>query len=83
MYCPDPRYTDEARRDRLQGSVVLQVTIQLDGRATEIQVVKSLRKDLDQRAVETLGTWRFKPALDTEGNPVSATTQVEMNFRLF
>src|SRR5207244_10940843 len=41
IYCPDPQYSDEARKAKYQGVVVLMVVITLDGRATNIQVVKS------------------------------------------
>jgi len=77
----DPEYTHEALDAKLQGTVTLSVVITPEGRASQISVVKSLGLDLDQKAVECVEKWRFRPAMrNGEAVPVRAT--VEINFRL-
>ena len=81
-YCPTPLYSDEARKAKYQGTVVLQVVITADGRATNINVVKGPGLGLEDKAVEAVRNWRFKPALGPAGKPVSVSVLVEVTFRL-
>ena len=82
VYCPEPQYSDAARNSNFQGIVVLQVIIQPDGHATNIQVVKDPGLGLTQKAIEAVRTWRFKPAIGPNGTPVATITPIEVNFRL-
>jgi TonB family protein len=82
IYCPDPKYSDEARKAKYQGTVVLQAVVTADGRAIEIHVVKGPGLGLEEKAIEALNTWRFKPAMGPEGRPVPTYVTFEMNFRL-
>ena len=82
-YCPDPAYTDEARKAKLQGTVMLRVLVGQDGRATDVRVIAPLGLGLDERAMETVRTWRFVPAKDAARNPVASWVTVEAIFRLF
>lgn len=83
IYCPVPGYTDPARKDKLQGTVMLQLTITADGRPTDIYVWKSLGGGLDAQAVKVISTWKFKPALGPDGKPAAVTTPVEVTFHLY
>ncbi len=82
LYCPEPQYSEDARKAKFQGIVVLQVIIQPDGHATNIQVVKGAGLGLDEKAIEAVRTWRFKPAIGPSGTPVATVTPIEVNFRL-
>ena len=82
LYCPEPQYSDEARAAKIQGVVSLQVIIQPDGHATNIQIVKGIGYGLDERAVEAVRRWRFKPAIGPNGTPVATITPIEVNFKL-
>jgi TonB family protein len=82
LYCPEPQYSQEARDAKFQGIVVLQVIIQPDGHGTNIQVVKKAGLGLDERALEAVRSWTFKPALGPDGKPVATVTDIEVNFRL-
>lgn len=82
VYCPDPKYSEEARKAKYQGTVVLQAVITPDGRATEIQVVKGPGLGLEEKAVEAVKQWRFKPAMGPGGKPVPVTVPIEVTFRL-
>ena len=81
-YCPQPKYSEEARKAKYQGTVVLQAVITPDGRATEIQVVKGPGLGLEEKAVEAVKEWRFKPAMGPGGKPVAVVVPIEVNFRL-
>jgi len=81
-YCPSPLYSDEARKAKYQGTVVLQVVVTADGRATNIQVVKGPGMGLEEKAVEAVRSWRFIPAVGPAGKPVATAVLVEVTFRL-
>jgi TonB family protein len=82
-YCPRPDYTQEARGAHQQGDIWLNVTVTADGRPTEIEVTKPMGYGMDALAVETIQKWRFRPAKDSDGNPVSAVTGVQVEYQLF
>lgn len=82
-YCPYPTYTDEARHGKVQGSVTLRVLVGADGRAQDIRIVQGIGFGLDERAAETVRTWRFIPAHDASKRAVAAWVTVEAVFRLF
>lgn len=77
----EPEYSDSARKARHQGSVLLAVTVDAKGNPQDIRVIRGLGLGLDERAMEAVSTWRFRPAL-LNGEPVAAPITVEVNFRL-
>lgn len=78
-----PSYTADAMRKRIQGSVTLESVIDKAGNPTDIKIVKSLDKEfgLDDKAVEALKAWRFKPATK-DGKAVPYHVTIEMTFTL-
>lgn len=80
-YKAEPEYSEPARKARHQGSVLLAVDVGSDGLPRNIRIVRGLGLGLDEKAVDAVATWRFKPAL-FNGKPVSAPITVEVNFRL-
>jgi periplasmic protein TonB len=83
LYCPIPQYSDEARKAKYQGTVVLQVTITVDGRAVNISVVKGPGLGLEEKAIEAVKGWKFKPAVGPNGRPVPTVVPIEVTFRLY
>ncbi len=79
---PDPEYSEEARKAKYQGTVVLWVIVGPDGRIHDVKVQRSLGLGLDEKAVEAVKRWRFEPARK-DGQPVSVQVNVEVNFRLY
>jgi TonB family protein len=79
----EPEYTEEARTAKLQGVVWVQVEVQADGKvATEhIFVVHGLGMGLDEKAIEAVKQWTFRPATK-DGNTISMATTVQVAFRL-
>lgn len=84
-YCPRPAYSRHAREAKLEGEVDLDVLVLPTGRAsrTQIKVLKTLGMGLDEQAIKTVRTWRFKPAIGPDGKPVAAWTEIQMRFELF
>ena len=82
LYSPDPSYSEEARKAKYQGTVVLWTVIGPDGRPHDIKIARSLGMGLDQKAIEALRQWKFEPALK-DGHPVPVQINVEVNFRLY
>jgi TonB family protein len=81
IYQPEPEYTEEARKAKWQGTVLLSAVIDESGKAVCIKVTKSLGLGLDQKAIEVVQKWRFKPGMKN-GKPVSVMAPLEVNFRL-
>jgi TonB family protein len=77
----DPQYTEEARSAKYQGTVLLGVEIEPDGMAHNIRVVRSLGLGLDEKAIEAVRQWQFKPGTKG-GQPVTVAATIEVNFKL-
>lgn len=78
----EPRYTAEARRAAIQGTVVLEVTVDESGKPAAISILSPLGFGLDDRAREAVAMWRFQPGVK-DGTPVRTVSTVEVNFRMF
>lgn len=83
LYCPDPEYTEEARKTKLQGTVTLRVLVGTDGRAGLVHVIKGLGMGLDERAMDMVKQWRFEPARDGARHAFAEWVTVEATYRLF
>jgi TonB family protein len=83
FYQPPPEYSDEARKVKYQGAVVVEGVIGLDGKISNIRVVKGVGMGLDENAVAAVKTWRCKPAAGPSGKPVATIVPIEVTFRLF
>ena len=81
VFRPEPEYSEEARKAKWQGAVLLQLVVDENGVPQDIKVVRSLGLGLDQKAIEAVQKWRFKPGLK-DGKPVPVSANIEVNFRL-
>jgi len=82
LYAPDPEYSEEARRAKFQGSVLLALIVGPDGNPHDLHIMRSLGLGLDEKALDAVRTWRFEPARK-DGVPVAVQISVEVNFRLY
>jgi TonB family protein len=82
LYCPEPPYTEEARKAKVQGTITLRVLIGADGRAKRVQVLKGLGLGLDERATEAIRAWRFVPAKNARREPAASWVTIETRFQL-
>jgi TonB family protein len=80
-YKPQPVYTDEARRLKLEGEVLLEVSFGANGTLHVNRVVRGLGHGLDEAAAAAANKMRFKPALRM-GQPVDSTAVVHVLFQL-
>jgi TonB family protein len=76
-----PEYTAEALAAKTEGLVTLEAVVGTDGSISKVKVVKLLGKGLDDKAVECVQKWRFKPAM-RDGEAIAVKTTIEVNFRL-
>jgi periplasmic protein TonB len=79
---PDPEYTEEARRAKTQGTCILWLIVDSQGRPRDIRVVRGLGYGLDGKAVEAVRQWRFQPSRK-DGKPVDVQISVEVAFHLY
>lgn len=82
LYKERAKYTEEARANKIQGSVLVALTYTFDGRITDIKVVRGLPDGLTESAIEAAKKIRFQPAMKN-GQPVSVRGQLEFNFTLY
>jgi TonB family protein len=77
----EPEYSEEARKAKYQGTVLLYIEVDPSGTARNIRVVRSLGLGLDEKAMEAVKKWKFKPGYKN-GRPVTVVATIEVNFRL-
>jgi len=81
-YRPQPDYTPEASKAKLEGVVVLRIMIDDSGNVTDVRELSTpLGNGLDESAIKTVRTWRFKPAT-RNGKPIAVRTTVEISFSM-
>jgi TonB family protein len=81
LYKAEPKYSEEARKAKYSGTVLLSVEIDTKGRVGAIRVVRPLGLGLDEKAIECVQKWKFRPALK-DGRPVAVRVSIEISFRL-
>ncbi len=81
IFAPQPRYSEDARKGRVQGVVILQAIVDAMGNVSEVQVLKGLPLGLTESAIETVKGWRYKPAT-LDGKPVAVYLNLLINFSL-
>ena len=82
IYNPEPSFSDEARKSKTQGVVLLLLVVGKDGRPYNIHVGQSLGMGLDEKAMEAVNRWRFRPAT-LNGQPVATRIAVQVEFHLY
>ncbi|HXN64322.1 MAG TPA: energy transducer TonB [Candidatus Acidoferrales bacterium] len=81
--CPRPDYSEEARKAKVQGSVLLSVIVLPDGKVGGIELLKILGMGLDQQAIDSVRMWKFRPGTDARGKAVATRIPIEVLFQLF
>lgn len=79
---PAPAYAETARKVGYEGTCAMTLIVGSDGSPRNIRVVRPLGMGLDDKALEAVHQWRFKPATK-DGEPVSVKVNIEVNFRLY
>ncbi len=81
IYKVEPDYTPEAKDDKIEGTVKLQVEITPEGVAKNIRVLQSLDRGLDANAIDAIEHWHFQPGTK-DGEPVTVLATIEVTFHL-
>ncbi len=81
LYKVDPEYSEQARKAKYQGTVVLNLIVQRDGTVRDVKIIQSLGLGLDEKAIEAVKQWKFRPGAKN-GAPVDVIATVEVTFRL-
>ena len=76
-----PGYTDAARRQAIEGDVVLEIVVRQDGSVGNVRVRRTLGAGLEAKAIEAVRQWRFIPA-KRRGTPVDVVVDVSVEFKL-
>jgi len=82
VFAPDPEFSDEARRAKYQGVCVVSLIVDAQGNPQRVSVVRHLGMGLDEKAVEAVRQYKFKPAT-LQGKPVPVEVNIEVNFRIY
>jgi TonB family protein len=82
IFSPEPSFSDEARKAKAQGIVLLVLVVGKDGRPFNIRVGQSLGMGLDEKAIEAVNRWRFRPAT-LNGQPVATQIAIQVDFHLY
>jgi TonB family protein len=82
LYREKATYTREARDNKIEGTVVLNVVFRVDGQITDINVIKGLPHGLTENAITAANKIRFEPAI-RDGRPVSVRGRLEFSFNLY
>jgi TonB family protein len=82
VYRVEPEFSDEARKNKYQGTVTVRVVVGVDGKPHDISVQRSLGMGLDEKAVEAARLWRFEPGTK-DGVPVPVEVYLEVSFHLY
>jgi periplasmic protein TonB len=83
IYCPQPEYSDEARKAKYQGTVLLDVTVTADGRVMNPVVIKGPGLGLEEKALAQVRNWKMRAALGPGGKAVACRVQIEVTFHLY
>jgi TonB family protein len=81
IYKVEPEFSEEARKAKQQGVVVLTIEVDASGQVRNVRVRQSLGLGLDEKAIDAVSHWRFRPAI-LDGKPVTAEAVVQVNFQL-
>jgi protein TonB len=81
LYQVEPEFSEEARKAKFSGNVEVYIWVDTDGRPSHIRVVRGVGMGLDEKAVEAVRQYRFKPAMK-DGKPVQVDLYIDVNFQI-
>jgi protein TonB len=82
LVTPEAEFSDEARRQKYQGACLVTIIVDSKGNPQNPRIARALGMGLDEKALEAVRRYRFKPAMK-DGKPVPVMITVEVNFRLY
>lgn len=82
IYSVEPEFSEEARKAKVAGNVLVNLYVDTNGNPSHVHVIRGVGMGLDEKAVEAVKQYRFKPAMEN-GKPVLVELNVEVNFQIF
>jgi protein TonB len=82
IYQVEPEFSEEARKAKVAGNVLVNLWVGTDGLPSHVHVIRGVGMGLDEKAVEAVRQYRFKPAMEN-GKPVLVELNIEVNFQIF
>ena len=82
LFAPEPQFSEEARKAKVAGNVLVYLQVDAKGHPTNVHVIRGIGLGLDEKAVEAVQQYKFKPAMEN-GHPVPVEMNVEVNFQIF
>lgn len=82
LFAPEPEFSETARRQKLSGNVLVYLIVDSNGRPTHLRIVRGLGSGLDEKALEAVSHYKFKPAMQN-GHAVPVEMNVDVNFQIF
>jgi protein TonB len=82
LYSPEPEFSETARKDKVSGNVLVALTVDAAGRPTDIRILRGLGYGLDEKAVEAVSRYKFKPAMQN-GHPVPVPININVDFQIY
>jgi protein TonB len=82
IFTPDPEFSEEARKAKFSGNVMVSLIVDPSGKPRNVHVLRGVGMGLDQKAVEAVEQYKFKPAMK-DGKPVAVYVNIEVNFQIF
>lgn len=83
LFQPEAEFSDEARRAKYQGVCLVGLIVDAQGNPQNVHIVRALGMGLDEKAMEAVRKYKFKPAMKDGKTPVPVYVNVEVNFRLY
>jgi len=83
IFTPEAEFSDEARRAKYQGVCLVSLIVDAQGNPQNVHVVRPLGMGLDEKALEAVRKYKFKPAMKDGRTPVPVLMSIEVNFRLY
>jgi protein TonB len=82
LFAPEPEFSEEARKAKVAGNVLVYLQVDTNGKPQHVRVIRGIGLGLDEKAMEAVRQYKFKPAMEN-GHPVVVEMNVEVNFQIF
>ena len=82
LFTPEPEFTEQARKAKVSGNVLIGLRIEADGRTSSLRVIRGMGYGLDEKALEAVSKYKFRPAMRA-GVPVAVEINIEVNFKIY
>jgi protein TonB len=82
IYSVDPEFSEEARRAKAAGNVIVNLWVDEKGMPSHVHVIRGVGMGLDEKALAAVKQYRFRPAMEN-GKPVLVEMNVQVTFQIF